>query len=143
MEEDLEILKIGNFLSGVQPIVVEYVRTILKPHGFEIQETGSGLNISLSIKSKGKEVTFCLCNLLLEIATVDRDTEPLKFDERILDFPSFLLKLAHLTEAKLRILFCILEEDNPEAAIKRIEANSAGYERILICHFDDAKPNEG
>ena len=80
------------------------------------------------------EVTgkFFLQNLLLEIATVDRDEEPLRFDERLTDFSFFLSKTADLIQSKLRILLHLMEEEDTESAAKKIQAESDGYERIRI-----------
>jgi hypothetical protein len=66
------------------------------------------LKTEFHIKSGEKEMTFYLHNLLLEIATIDRDENPLRFDDRLVDFDYFAKKTARIIESKLKILFKLL-----------------------------------
>ena len=83
-----------------------------------------------------KETVFYLYNLFLEIATVDRDEIPLRFDGRLVNFDYFIEKTIRLTESKLKILFQLFGEEDVEKVIRSIEQNSGQYERIRILRFD-------
>ena len=106
-----------------------------------------GLDLTFSISAGEAQVKFFLHNLFLEIATVDRDEEPLRFDERLKDFGFFLSKTADLIQSKLRILLHLMEEEDVEGAIKKIQADAAGYERVRIWrrldNSDQDKQNGG
>jgi len=91
-----------------------------------------GLDLTFSISAGEAQVKFFLHNLFLEIATVDRDEDPLRFDERLRDFDFFLCKTADLIQSKLRILLHLMEEEDIEAAVKKIQADAADYERVRI-----------
>ena len=89
--------------------------------GAKVREQGRGLDLSLLIKSGKKKTKFFLHNLFLEIATVDRDDDPLRFDERLRDFDFFLAKMTRLAQNKLKIIFHLLLEEDVDAAIFGID----------------------
>jgi hypothetical protein len=88
------------------------------------------------VKAVDKEIELYLRNLLFEIVTVDRDAEPLVFDETILDFGIFMNKTVHLVASKLKILFHLLSEEDVEAAFDKITQEAKNYQRIRILRFD-------
>ena len=139
MQEQTETAKINHFLADVGPIVVGITKAILQALGCEVKEEGSGLDLVFSLKSGGKTLKFYVQNLLLEIVTVDRDQEPLRFDEGLTDFDYFLAKMAHAINSKLRVVFEVLKEDDLEAAIENICKDAKNYERIRIWRFDENK----
>jgi hypothetical protein len=137
MQEQIEITKINRFLANVGPIVVEVTRAVLQARGCEVEDEGSGLDLAFSIKFSRKELKFYVQNLLLEIVTVDRDEEPLRFDEGLRDFDYFMTKMARAINSKLCVLFHLLKEDDFEAAIENICKDAKDYERIRIWRFDE------
>lgn len=141
MQNQNEITKINHFLCLVSPIVMGQVKMILQSTGLEVKEEGCGADLAFSIKSGEKEVKFYLYNLLLEIATVDRDEEPLRFDENLRNFDFFLAKTARLVQSKLKVLFHLFGEEDVDAAVERIGKDAKQYERIRIWRFDQKKPN--
>jgi len=140
MNDLKESERINRFLYLVSPIVAKVVKRFLESSGCQIQQEGRGLELAFSIKKGKKEAKMYLQNLLLEIATVDRDEEPLRFDENLRDFDFFLAKSAQLTESKLRILFHLFGEDDVDAAIDKISLDAKQYERIRVWQFDQKKP---
>jgi len=58
--------------------------TFLRPSGWQAKEEDCGLDIAFSIKSGEEESKFYLRNLIMEIATIDRDEEPLRHYKNIL-----------------------------------------------------------
>jgi hypothetical protein len=140
MHNQIEITKINHFLSLVSPLVVTIIKTMLQSISCEVKEEGSGLDLAFHIKSEGKELQFFLNNLLLEIATIDRDEDPLQFDENLRDFTYFLRKTAHVVESKLNVLFQLFGQDDVEAAMENITKDAKKYERIRIWRFDQKGP---
>ena len=140
MQNQNEIEKINHFIIRMLPIVVIYVKTFLQSAGLPVEEKGRGLDMAFHIKADKKEVDFFLHNLLLEIATIDRDETPMRFDERLQDLDYLLDKTARLTHSKLEILFRLLAEENVDAAIDNIAQNAQQYERLRIWKFDTKPP---
>jgi len=136
MQNLKDSVKINYFLQAVTPIVVDIVQAILKSTDWQIERKGKALDTWFSIKAGDKETVFYLHNLLLEIATIDRDQNPLRFDERLRDFDCFVEKTIRLTESKLKILFQLFGQDDIDKAIKNIEQSANQYERIRILRFD-------
>ena len=136
MQNLKDSVKINHFLQAVTPIVVDLVQAILKSADWQIERKGEGLDTSFSIKAGDKETVFYLHNLLLEIASIDRDQNPMRFDERLRDFDYFIEKTIRLTESKLKILFQLFGSDDIEKAIENIEQTAGQYERIRILRFD-------
>jgi hypothetical protein len=132
----MEIVKINAFLSIASPIVIDVVGTILKTLDFQVKEEGTGLKLAFSIKRDDKEVKFFFHNLLLEITTIDRDQEPLRFDESLRDFDYFLGKTSRTVASKLNVLFRLFGQEDMEAAIENIARDAKRYERIRIWRFD-------
>jgi len=120
----------------MSPIIADIVKAILRSLNFQIMEKGCGLDMVFIIKRDGKHAEFYLRNLFLEIATVDRDQEPLRFDENLRDFDQFLAKTAGIVESKLNILFHLFGEEDMDAAIESIIKDAKRYERIRIWRFD-------
>jgi len=140
MQNQEQIIKINSFLSIALPIIVSVVRAILQSLDCDVKQEGKGLDLAFSIKKGEKQVRFYLQNLLLEIATVDRDEQPLRFDERLRDFDYFLSKMVSVTQSKLNVLFHLLEQEDVDAAIENIAKDAQQYERIRIWKFDSRKP---
>ena len=136
MQNLKDSVKINHFLQAVTPIVVDLVQAILKSTDWQIERKGKGLDTSFSIKAGDKETVFYLHNLFLEIASIDRDQNPMRFDERLRDFDYFIEKTIRLTESKLKILFQLFGQDDIDKAIKDIEQTAGQYERIRILRFD-------
>jgi hypothetical protein len=72
----------------------------------------------------------------MEIATVDRDENPIRFDENLRAFDYFLAKMARVIQSKLNVLFKLLAEENPDIALEKITQMAKDYERIRIWKFD-------
>jgi len=140
MQNQKEITRINNFLRFTSPLIISQVKMLLLSTGMEVKEEGRGPDLAFTIKSGEKEAKFFPYNLLLEIATIDRDEENLRFDERLRDFDFFLAKTAQLIESKLRILFQVLAEEDLDAALENISKYAGQYERIRIWRFDKDEP---
>jgi hypothetical protein len=142
MQNQNEIAKINHFLALMLPVVVDVVKRILQAFGCQVAEEGNGLDLAFSIRSGEKQVKFYLQNLLLEIATVDRDEQPLIFDERLRDFDYFLSKMVRVTQSKLNVLFHLLGQEDVDAAIENITKDAKQYERIRIWRLDQKPSSE-
>ena len=140
MQNQKQTAKINHFLSLVSPMLADVVRTILRSLDWPVTEEGSGLDLTFCIKNGEKQIKFYLQNLLLEIATVDRDEQPVRFDERLRDFDYFLSKMVSVTQSKLNVLFHLLGQEDVDAAIDNIAKDAQQYERIRIWKFDSRKP---
>lgn len=143
MQDQNEIAKINYFLYMALPIVTGIARASLLSSRCEVKQEGRGLDLAFFIKKGEKEIKFFLQNLLLEIATIDRDEESLRFDENLRDFDFFLAKATRLTQSKLKVLYHLLGEEDVDAAIENISKDAKQYERIRIWRFDQKKPSLG
>jgi hypothetical protein len=135
-ENPIENEKIGRFICLVSPMVTGSLKRLLQAVGFQVKQKGSNLNTELIIQKGEKKAEMYLRNLLLEIATIDRDEEPLRFDERLQDFDFFAAKTVQLTQSKLKILFHLFAEEDMNAVIENISRDAKDYERIRIWQFD-------
>jgi len=140
MSNQTEITKINVFLALAAPVVIGFVKTMLQSVDFEVVEEGSGSNFAFGVKFGRQYVKFFLQNLLLEIATIDRDAEELKFDERLADFDFFISKTMDVVESKLRILPLLLDENDVDTVIENVISHADKYERLRIIKFDQ-EPN--
>ena len=131
--------KIDCFLHLTTVVVVDIVSTILQSTDCEFEHKGKGLDMVFSIKRDEKEVQFYMHNLLLEIATVDRDERSLRFDEKLLDFDYFMHKTNQVINSKLQIIFELLFENDIDKAKENIVRLGDDYERIRIWEIDQKK----
>ena len=136
MQNQKEIERINRFICLVSPIVAESIKNLLRLAGLEVSQQGQGLGTVLSIEKDDKQAKMYLHNLLLEIATIDRDEEPLRFDARLRDFDFFTAKTVRLTQSKLKIFFHLFAEEDMDAVIENISQEAKDYERIRIWQFD-------
>lgn len=137
MRNQNEITKINHFLCLVSPVIIRQVKMLLQSAGMEVKQGGAGPDIAFSIKSGEKEVKFFLHNLLMEIATVDRDENPLRFDGNLRDFDYFLAKTTRLIQSKLNVLLELVSEEEVDTAVEHIIQAAKQYERIRIWKFED------
>jgi len=142
MQNKEETEKINRFLYMASPIIIHIIRTILQSLTYEVILKGQGINIVFSIKQNEKEAVFYLHNLFLEIATIDRDVQPLMFDEKLRDFDYFMTKMGQLIASKLNVLLQVFGHEDLEAAIENIVKDSKQYERIRIWRFDRKPSSE-
>lgn len=140
MQNQNDSLTMARFLAAMSPVITETVKKALRSYGARVEEHGFGLGTILVIKSGKKRADFHLNNLFLEIATMDRDERPLRFDERLRDFDFFLSKTNQIVQSKLNVLAPILSEEDPEIAIEKIKELANQYERVRIWKFDQNKP---
>ena len=131
--------RIDCFLHLTTVVVVDLVSKILHSTGCEVKYKGHGLDMVFSIKHDEKEVQFHMRNLLLEIATVDRDEKRLRFDEKLKDFDFFIRKTNQLINSKLQIIFELLFENDFDKAKENILRLGDDYERIRIWEIDQKK----
>ncbi len=143
MQNQNETEKIKQFLSIVSSIIAGHVRLMFQATGAKVRQHGRGLNMTLSIKSGKKEVSFSLQNLFLEIATIDRDEQPLRFDEKLRDFDFFLDKMLRSACSKTRILFQLLLEQDVDIATEGISQNRERYEGFSVYGSGQNKPSGG
>lgn len=134
MQNQNETIRINRFLNFTLPLIVDIANAALQSSGLGAIKEGNGLDTAFRIKSGEKEVKFFMHNLLLEITTIDRDEENLRFDERLRDFDYFLDKTIRLTHSKLKVLFHLFTEE--DIAIDDIIQDAKEYERIRIWRFD-------
>ena len=137
--QNSETTIINHLLSMTAPVIIHSLKTFLQAAGMEVEEKGHGLDTAFHIKTCEKELELYLGNLLMEIATIDRDAVPLRFDEGLLDFDYFLNKLSSVIESKLQILFKLLEHDDVDKAMESITELASSYERICILKLDNQK----
>jgi hypothetical protein len=129
MQDQKEMTQINQFLCMITPIVTSQVRMLLESAGLQVEEEGFGLDAGFSIKSAQRQLKFYLQNLLLEIATIDRDQQPLRFDQNLRDLDYFAAKTAQVVESKLNVLFHLFGEENMDAAIEDIARDAKGYRK--------------
>ncbi len=136
MQDKSEITEINDFLSLTGPAIIAQVKMILQSAGLKVKETGRGPDLTFTLKSGHKNVEFCPQNLLMDIAAVDRNEEPLRFDRDLRDFDYFLTKKARVMEGRLKVVFQFLTEDNLDVAVDNINRNMKKDERIRIWRFN-------
>jgi hypothetical protein len=141
MKTETENNKINDFLAFITPAMVDHLTSVLRKAGFEVNREGTGMDLALSIKSTSEEsdqkiLKFYLHNLLMEIATIDRDEDPVRFDENLCDFEYFLKKSESVIKSKLTVLSKLVCEEDVDVAIEKVLENKEHYERIRVWRFD-------
>jgi len=131
--------RIGGFIYLTTIAVVDVVSKILQSTGCDVTHKGNGLDMVFCIKHEDKDIQFHMHNLLLEIATVDRDEHPLRFDNRLKDFNYFINKTNQIVDSKFKVLFEVLFEDDLDKAKENITRLGDRYERIRIWQIDQNK----
>ncbi|HBG27924.1 MAG: hypothetical protein A2Y10_16515 [Planctomycetes bacterium GWF2_41_51] len=137
MHERTDSIQISQFLIFVTPLVCKILEGTFAIVDIAAEQKGKGLDTIFCLKIHNKEMNFYIGNLLLEIATIDRDETPLRFDGNLTDFDYFLKKLSRAIESKLRILFKLLEHENVDKALEGVAGLSKDYERIRIVKIDN------
>jgi hypothetical protein len=122
------------------PFILCSTKSFLQAAGLKVEEENYGMDTTLHIKSGKKEIALYMGNLFLEVATVDRDERPLRFDERLCRFDYFIDKVSRAVLSKLKILFILLGHEDIDEAMESITDLAADYERIRIVKLDNLRP---
>jgi hypothetical protein len=130
-DEKTKLIKIGQFLVATSGFIKEVVKIMLEMSGCTVTEHNDGLNLCYKIQYKDNEVCLFFRNLYLDIATIDRDAEPLEFDRQLNDFNYFLTKTVSTIHLRLKTLLKLLKHDDVDKAIENILKDLNGG-RIFI-----------
>lgn len=108
-EELVDRKMIVLYAAMTLPVVVKILEEVFKEHNIEYKREGSAWKTMYHLKKGDCGAEFFLDNLLLEIITVDRDENPLKFNKAILnDTPAWIAKTMDVIESKLAMLIPML-----------------------------------
>lgn len=116
--------------------VCRLVKDILVDKGFVVvvEEKENRLRTAYKIILPGTNrggILF-LQNLFLEIATKDRDTKLLEFDEKLVDFKYFLFKTTKVVKAKLNPILVMMRQESPEKAMEKVMKLGSEYARMKV-----------
>jgi len=126
-----DINKVAAFLSATEKVIAEIVRQLLVRFGCNVSAKGQGLELQYDVLCSDMKATLYFRNLYLEIATIDRDADPLQFDEKLSDYSYFLSKASFIIRSKLEILLKLLKSEDVNKTIDEIYEEFKG-ERIFI-----------
>jgi len=130
------------FIDIMSETLIANTKKEIRARGLTIEkEEGRGFETTLVITSNDNEAKteLSLRNALLEIATIDRDEIPPKFDERLQDIDYYALKATQIMMSKIDLLERLLKmpsDENPHQCMEEL-FNEGGYERIQIRPVDD------
>jgi hypothetical protein len=130
-QDDIESNKIAAFLTVTGKVIAEIVRLLLVRFGCRVSVKGQGLELQYDVACGDMKATLYFRNLYLEIATLDRDADPLQFDEKLSDYTYFLSKASFVIRSKLEILLKLLKSEDVNKTIDEIYDEFKG-ERIFI-----------
>jgi len=128
---ETEAIKIASFLVATTRAIAEITRKLLEMCGCEVTAIGEALDLQYDVRYGDMKAVLYFRNLYLEIATVDRDAEPLQFDEKLRDYNYFSAKATHIIRSRLEILLKMLESKDTDRTIDEI-FNEFDGERIVI-----------
>ena len=134
-----ETERISKYINFISPFVCDITKTIVESCGWQVTENNIGVNIVFLIKADDRQAEFYLHNLLFEVATIDRDANPLFFDEKLEDFDYFLEKTLNIIQSKLKILCHIFCETDIDTALNKITKEAKSYQRVRIIKLDNDK----
>ena len=136
--------RIDKFIFLTTPLITGIVEQLLRKLQLDIEKKGQGLETKFCIKNNEHDIEFHMRNLLLEIAAIDRDENPMQFDEQLKDFGYFMSKMNQLIDSKLRVLLELIFEKDLDKASENIAKLSNNFERIRIWKMDiKDKPSSG
>jgi len=120
--------KIDQCLKKAAPLALKLLEAAFTDNNIDFTLTGTGLDMKYEL-SKGKfGSSMFMRNLLLEIATVDRDTEPLRYDYRLDDMEFLFRRIVETVGSKLAVLLPVMNGKG----IKSVRKLAPNYERLKI-----------
>jgi len=127
--------KINSCINKSLPLVLTLLESAFSDNNIDYTLTGRGLDMKFELKKNKFGSSMFLRNLLLEIATVDRDNEPLHYDYRLDDMEFLFRRILEIVSSKLRVLLPVMNGKD----IKEIERYAPNYERLKIAKLDGKK----
>jgi hypothetical protein len=124
--------KINHCLNKVAPVVLRLLVTTFKDNNIDYKLMGKGLDLKYELRKNKLSSAMFLHNLFIEIATTDRDLEPLRYDYR-LDNPAFLLnRVLGVVASKVAPILPLMDGINPKDVEKIAKSYHPNYERFNI-----------
>jgi len=137
-----ETHKIADFLSANEQVITEIVKKLLIMCNCDVLTNGQGLELRFYLSFGETKAVFYFRNLFLEIATIDRDADPLQFDDKLHDYHYFMSKASFIIKSKLEILLRLLKSDDTDKTIDEI-FNEFNGERIIIEKIENRRRKNG
>ena len=118
MKKKMESEKINRFVMAAYRPILMLVDMTFESNGFKIKDQiGHGLGHTFILESpkyKASRIEFRIHNLLMDIATKDRDAEYLEFDEGLMDDQYLLDKTIKNLDRRIYGLIATLENASSE-----------------------------
>ena len=139
---------IDGFIGAMSMVIIAYTKDEIHARGMTVEkEEGQGINAVLFLISgnnDGRRVEFSFKNTLLEIATMDRDEEPLRFDHSLKDHNYYMHKVKRIMCSKIQIFECVLNSSSHGDIHENLKDlfNTGGYERMRISPADGQNDNQ-
>ncbi|OHB52630.1 MAG: hypothetical protein A2Y12_03680 [Planctomycetes bacterium GWF2_42_9] len=136
-KNQIEYDKINRCLSKIAPIVLLTLESTFAENGIEFKLVGKGLDSKYQLKKGSLECSMFLHNLFLEVATVDRDATPLKYNNRMDDNEMLLARIIEIVDSKLAPLLLLIAGKDADEIERLAKQSHPGYERFNITMLKD------
>jgi hypothetical protein len=123
------------------PKVTAYIREQYRAEGLVSQEEGQGPDTTITVTRNGNTSVYILWNTLIEIASIDIDDVPLRFDEGLWDYYYFVKKMKEVVEIRIRVILGSLNAKNSDDLREHLKKcyETGDYERI--CRWRTSAPD--
>ena len=128
--------KISMFLVKAAPLIMTLLEMTFRHYGIGFTRGGKGLSMKYDLKKGKLSSKMFLNNLFLEVATVDRDSNPLRYDHRLNSFQFFMNRVKDVINSKLAVLLPLMDGKSPEEAGKIAKKLHPDYERFVMKMVD-------
>lgn len=144
MTNDMKM--IGKFLEIFGDVLIELTKYKIAKFGYNVEITGKYLDTILIISKKDSKVDrmeLHIHNMFMEIFTMDRDENPLRFDYGVIDYDYFEKKYEDIINSRVSMIDTMMKSDSKNLKENVINKHSKDMERINIIEIDkDEKENK-
>jgi hypothetical protein len=136
-EKHLRMFKATSPLIG--PVVLKMIEAEFTARKLSYERCGTGFDICYKVGKDSHSTILYIHNLMFEILTVDRDANPLEFDERILKSDYCMHKIAGQVASKLFVLFAWLDGKSAKEIADMVQTEG-NYERFRLVEQETPAP---
>lgn len=105
MQNRIENPKINQFIQGMlEQNCVDFIKVHLQAAFQDVQQKGTGLDAVFHINFNGNKTKFFVKDLLIELAAIDKNEEPLRYDEDLCRLQYFQAKFEMVSTKMINLM---------------------------------------
>ena len=130
--EEQNVSLIAGYINTFGPPIAGLLIASFEGKGYNVVACNPGLNMQLEVSKDNKTTVLYLRGLFLDIATTDRDADPLIFDTRITDLSEAAKKISRVLRDRIELVERLMGAETNEDMAQVTKDLAHKFERLKM-----------